>query len=81
MGARRRGIILVLNYEGIVYRIWAVGGFFVLLGIFGLVIAGIGRISFDKECFVVGILTILLGLYTCIEYTVYLRSPKMPINS
>ena len=67
----------MLNYEGIVYRIWAEGGAFLLLGIFGLIIAGIGRLSFDKECFVVGILTILLGLYTCIEYTVYLFSPKV----
>ena len=71
------GGIFLLNYEGIVYRIWAVGGVFVLLGIFGLVIAGIGRISFDKECFFMGILAILLGLYAGIEHTVYLHSPKV----
>ena len=67
----------MLNYEGIIYRIWAEGGIFLLLGIFGLVIAGIGRISFDKECFFMGILAILLGLYAGIEHTVHLRSPKV----
>lgn len=67
----------MLNYEGIVYRIWAEGGVLVLVGICGLLISNIGRPSFKKDFFIVGILAILMGLYSGIEYTVHLRSPKV----
>lgn len=56
------------NYEGILYRIWGVGGIFVLLGIGCLFVSRMNKISADKECILAGILCIIWGISSALYY-------------
>ena len=66
-----------MNYSGIIYRIWAVGGALVLLGIGCLLASGIRTKSFSKQCFWAGILCVVYGLGTAVYYIVQLVSPDV----
>ena len=66
-----------MNYSGIIYRIWAVGGAMVLLGIACLLVSGIRTKSFSKECFLAGVLCTLYGLGTAVYYIAQLVSPDV----
>ena len=66
-----------MNYSGIIYRIWAVGGAMVLLGIACLLVSGIRTKSFSKECFLAGVLGALYGLGTAVYYIAQLVSPDV----
>lgn len=56
------------NFNGIVYRIWAVAGLIILLGVACLLISKIGKKDFNKECCSVGILCTLGGIAFAIYY-------------
>ena len=66
-----------MNYSGIIYRIWAVGGTMVLLGIACLLVSGIRSESFSKQCFLAGVLCVVYGLGTAVYYIAQLVSPDM----
>ena len=66
-----------MNYSGIIYRIWAVGGAIVLLGIGCLLASGIRTKSFSKQCFWAGVLCVVYGLGTAVYYIVQLVSPDV----
>ena len=66
-----------MNYSGIIYRIWAVGGAMVLLGIACLLVSGIRTKSFSKQCFLAGVLGALYGLGTAVYYIAQLVSPDV----
>ena len=66
-----------MNYSGIIYRIWAVGGAIVLLGIGCLLASGIRTKSFSKQCFWAGVLCVVYGLGTAVYYIVQLLSPDV----
>lgn len=65
------------SYDGILYRVWGVAGFFVLLGICCLLASRKQAISFDKECFIAGIICILLGIATGIYYVYCYSLPQV----
>lgn len=56
------------NFEGILYRVWGVGGFFVLLGIGCLLVSRINSVSVDKGCVLAGILCIIWGIASAVYY-------------
>ena len=66
-----------MNYSGIIYRIWAVGGAMVLLGIGCLLVSGIRKKSFSKQCFMAGVLCAVYGLGTAVYYIAQLVSPDV----
>ena len=66
-----------MNYSGIIYRIWAVGGAMVLLGIACLLVSGIRTKSFSKQCFLAGVLCVVYGLGTAVYYIAQLVSPDV----
>lgn len=66
-----------LNYSGIVYRIWAVAGVIVLLGVADLLVCGIRTKSFSKSCFYAGVLAVLFGLGTAAYYANCRLNPKV----
>ncbi len=66
-----------MNYSGIIYRIWAVGGAIVLLGIGCLLVSGIRTKSFSKQCFLAGVLCAVYGLGTAVYYVAQLVSPDV----
>lgn len=66
-----------MNYSGIIYRIWAVGGVIVLLGIACLLVSGIRTKSFSKQCFLAGVLCVVYGLGTAVYYIAQLVSPDV----
>ena len=66
-----------MNYSGIIYRIWAVGGAIVLLGIACLLVSGIRTKSFSKQCFLAGVLCVVYGLGTAVYYIAQLVSPDV----
>ena len=66
-----------MNYSGIIYRIWAVGGAMVLLGIACLLVSGIRTKSFSKQCFLAGVLCVIYGLGTAVYYIAQLVSPDV----
>ena len=66
-----------MNYSGIIYRIWAVGGAMVLLGIACILASGIRTKSFSKQCFWAGVLCVVYGLGTAVYYIVQLVSPDV----
>ena len=66
-----------MNYSGIIYRIWAVGGAMVLLGIACLLVSGIRTKSFSKQCFWAGVLCVVYGLGTAVYYVAQLVSPDV----
>ena len=63
------------NYDGILYRIWGVAGFFVLLGVCCVLVSSIHSITFTKKCFTSGIISIVLGIVLGIYYTSCYVSP------
>ncbi len=66
-----------LNYSGIIYRIWAVAGVIVLLGVADLLASGIRAKSFSKSCFYTGLLVVLFGLGTAVYYANCWMNPKV----
>ncbi len=67
----------MLNYSGIVYRIWGKAGMMILLGIACLIFSGIRTKSFSKQCFLAGILCVLYGCSMAIYYSTRLFSPEV----
>ena len=63
-----------MNYSGIIYRIWAVAGAIILLGIGCLLVSGIRTKSFSKQCFLAGVLCVVYGLGTAVYYIAQLVS-------
>lgn len=67
----------MLDYSGIFYRIWAVGGVIILLGLACLLLSGFRTKSFSKQCFYAGLLCVIYGLGTAGYYFKYLFSPEI----
>lgn len=67
----------MLNYSGIIYRIWGEAGMIILLGIACLLFSGFRTKSFSKQCFIAGILCVLYGCGTAAYYSTCLFSPKI----
>lgn len=67
----------MLNYSGIVYRIWGVAGMIILLGLACLLVSGFRRKSFSKECFAAGVLCVLYGCGMAAYYATCLLAPKI----
>lgn len=65
------------NFGGIEYRIWAVAGFLVLLGIACLLVSNIGKEDFKKDVCIAGILCVLGGIVFGIDYASSLLSPEV----
>lgn len=66
-----------LNYSGVIYRIWAVAGIIVLLGVADLLACGIRTKSFSKSCFYAGLLAVLFGLGIAAYYANCYVNPKV----
>lgn len=67
----------MLNYSGIIYRIWGEAGVIILLGIACLLASGFRAKSFSKQCFFAGVLCVLYGGGLAAYYSVCLHSPKV----
>lgn len=67
----------MLNNSGVLYRIWAVGGAIILLGLACLLLSGFRTKSFSKQCFYAGILCVIYGLGTAGYYSKCLFSPEI----
>ena len=50
------------NFGGILYRVWAVGGIILLLGLACLLVSKIGREDFNKDCCIAGVFCSAVGI-------------------
>lgn len=67
----------MLNYSGVIYRIWGVAGIIVLIGLGDLLLSWSRSKSFDKQCFAAGVLCVIFGFGTVAYYSTCLFSPKV----
>lgn len=56
------------DFSGILYRVWAVGGMVLLIGVACLLLSKIGQKDFDKSCFGAGVLCTVVGIAAIVYY-------------
>ena len=65
------------NFGGILYRVWAVGGIILLLGLACLLVSKIGREDFNKDCCIAGVFCSVVGIAAMIYFLFCMFFPQV----
>lgn len=65
------------NFGGILYRVWAVGGIILLLGVACLLVSKIGREDFNKDCCIAGVFCSAVGIAAIVYFLFCMFFPQV----